>query len=154
MQDPDPCIRPTQVPARLTGTASWYVGRAALRAQQNTYEQLSGAGFRKWHYGVLAVVAEVGPTTQAEIGRRLGVDRSDMVTLLGDLEAAGYVHRETDPADRRRNRVTITEPGKRALVELDAYVLEANDRLLAPLSAAERQQLLHLLRRVVEAPQA
>lgn len=152
MQDSDACVQPTDAPSRLTGTASWYVGRAALRAQQNTHQHLGCAGFRKWHYGVLATVAELGPSTQAEIGRRLGVDRSDMVALLGDLESAGYVHREPDPTDRRRNRVTITDAGKQQLVELDALVLAANDQLLAPLSPAERTQLLALLRRVVEAP--
>lgn len=146
------CEQQSHSAERLRGTALWFLGRASLRAQHYTHEQLAKAGIRKWHYGVLAVVAERGPTTQAAIGRRLRVDRSDMVALLNDLEAAGYVHREPDPADRRRNSVTITAEGKRALKEFDALVLEAERMLLEPLSSKEREQLLGLLERIVTAP--
>lgn len=142
------CAGGDRAPQRMRGTALWYLGRAALRSQYLTQCELAAEGMRKWHYAVLACVTEAGPLTQAEIGRRLGVDRSDVVALLDDLEAEGYVSREPDPTDRRRNQVTATTKGKKELVRLDGLMAKANEELLAPLSTAERAKLLELLGRI------
>src|SRR3954454_17692330 len=106
-------------PHRLSGTVVWLLGRAAQRGHQLAQERLAAAGIRKWHYGVLAALAEFGQQSQADIGRRLGLDRSDMVAVLNDLQADGYVGREPDPADRRRNIVTISDSGREALAGFD-----------------------------------
>src|SRR5688500_5219292 len=109
------CDSGSQAPLRLRGTLFWLLGRASRSAQQLTRDRLAAAGLRRGHYGVLATLAEFGAAAQAEIGRRLGVDRSDMVAILNDLEGEGYVSREPDPTDRRRNSVTVTAAGLAAL---------------------------------------
>ena len=130
---------------------AWLLGRAALRGHQLTYQLLDGAGLRKSHYAVLAALAEFGPAAQADIGRRLGVDRSDMVAVLNDLERAGYVTRVPDPSDRRRNRVSLTAAGQSVLGRCDRLVTQADAALLEPLSPAEREQLVSLLERIAGA---
>lgn len=130
---------------------AWLLGRAALRGHQLTYQVLDGVGLRKSHYAVLAALAEFGPAAQADIGRRLSVDRSDMVAVLNDLERAGYVSRVPDPADRRRNRVSLTAGGQSALGHCDRLVTQADAALLEPLSPAEREQLIGLLERIAGA---
>jgi MarR family transcriptional regulator, lower aerobic nicotinate degradation pathway regulator len=149
MRATDPCSSTPPTPHRLSGTTVWLLGRASLRAHQALQERFAEHGIRKWHYAVLAAVEEGGPATQAEIGRRLDLDRSDLVGVLNDLEAARYVHRAPDPANRRRNRVTLTEAGRAALAEFDTYVVATDDELLASLSPAERAQLVGLLERLV-----
>ena len=136
-------------PHRLSGTVVWLLGRAAQRGHQLAQERLAAAGIRKWHYAVLAALAEFGQQSQADIGRRLGLDRSDVVAVLNDLQADDYVGREPDPADRRRNIVTISEHGRTALAGFDRLIAAADGHLLADLSAAERAQLAALLERIV-----
>jgi DNA-binding MarR family transcriptional regulator len=135
-------------PHRLSGTVLWLLGRAAQRGHQLARERLEAGGIRKWHYAVLAALKEFGQQSQADIGRRLGLDRSDMVAVLNDLQADDYVTREPDPADRRRNVVTISDAGAAALARFDRLVAEADGLLLADLSAAERDQLVALLKRI------
>jgi DNA-binding MarR family transcriptional regulator len=135
-------------PHRLSGTVVWLLGRAAQRGHQLAQERLAAAGIRKWHYGVLAALAEFGQQSQADIGRRLGLDRSDMVAVLNDLQADGYVGREPDPADRRRNIVTISDSGREALAGFDRLIAEADGHLLADLSVTDRAQLVALLERI------
>ena len=53
------------------------------------------------------------------------------------------------PADRRRNVVTMTPAGRHRLRQLDRLLSGVQDRLLAPLSAAERTDLIALLTRLV-----
>jgi MarR family transcriptional regulator, lower aerobic nicotinate degradation pathway regulator len=100
------------------------------------------------HYAVLASLAESGPASQAELGRRLWLDRSDTHAIVLDLERSGLIRRTTDPADQRRKVVTITAVGKRTLEELQRRIQSAQDQIMAPLDAAEREQLIALLARV------
>ncbi|HET6509750.1 MAG TPA: MarR family transcriptional regulator [Baekduia sp.] len=137
-------------PRRLWALPSWLVSRAALQASRLTGERLGQAGVRRKHFSVLATLDEAGPLSQAAIGRRLGLDRSDLHAIVGDLEGDRLVARTRDPEDRRRNVVALTPKGRATLARLDARVQAAQDDLLAPLSAAERKQLVALLTRVVE----
>ncbi|HEY1178369.1 MAG TPA: MarR family transcriptional regulator, partial [Phytomonospora sp.] len=104
---------------------------------------------RRYHYSVLAALAEYGAMSQAALGRHSHLDRSDVAALVAELGERGRIDREPDPADRRRNIVTITPAGERFLAELDALVAEGQDELLAPLDAGERERLSELLGRVV-----
>jgi DNA-binding MarR family transcriptional regulator len=140
----------SRAPHRLRGTAFWLLGRASRLAQQLTQERLAEAGMGRGFYGVLATLDEFGPAAQAEIGRRLGVDPSDMVAILNDLEGAGYICRERDPSDRRRNTITMTRSGRAALNRFDRTIAEAQDVVLGSLSQADRDKLLGLLERLME----
>lgn len=99
---------------------------------------------------MLACLEEFGSLSQAEIGRRLGIDRSDIVALLNQLEDEDLVTRERDPRDQRRNAIGLTTTGKRRLRRMDRDVELAQDDLLEPLDATERQTLTTLLQRVVD----
>ena len=135
----------SRAPRRLQGTAFWLLGRVARQAERVTQERLFEAGMRRGFYGVLATLEEFGPGAQAEIGRRLGIDPSDMVAILNDLEREGYVSRERDPDDRRRNSVTLTGAGEQALLRFDGAIADAQDAMLSPLPAADRARLIGLL---------
>jgi MarR family transcriptional regulator, lower aerobic nicotinate degradation pathway regulator len=139
-----------RAPARLQRLPSWLLNQAAIHASRLVAEGFAGAGMRRYHFSVLVALDEHGPTSQAELGRRLSIDRSDMVAVINDLERDGLVARVRDENDRRRNLVQLTPAGKRALQRLDARVEEAQAALLAPLSAAERSELQRLLARLVE----
>jgi DNA-binding MarR family transcriptional regulator len=137
-------------PARLRALPTWLLNQAALKGQRIGAETLAAVGAHRTHYAVLAALDEFGPTSQAALGRRCGIDPSDMVALMTRLTGDGLVERGPDPADRRRNVVSITQAGRRRLEELTGTVSAAQEALLEPLSAAERDRLTALLTRIVE----
>jgi MarR family transcriptional regulator, lower aerobic nicotinate degradation pathway regulator len=104
---------------------------------------------RVYHYRLLVTLAQDGPASQAELGRRTGIHLSDMVAAINELATGGYVSREPDPGDRRRNVVTITAAGRKRMTELAATVDEIQEELLEPLSAGERAELTRLLTKLV-----
>jgi DNA-binding MarR family transcriptional regulator len=137
-------------PVRLTGKPSWLISQIATHSHRLLTERLATAGARGYHYRLLAALQEFGPASQASLGRRTAMDRSDVVAALNDLASDGYVRRAPDPADRRRNVITITPDGAAHLRRLDGLLDDVQDELLAPLSPGERDQLTGLLSRVLD----
>jgi DNA-binding MarR family transcriptional regulator len=138
------------VPARLRAQPSWLVNQVAIPANRLVGDALAEAGIRRHHYSLLAALDEFGPASQADLSRRTTIDRSDMVATVNELAADGLVERTPDPADRRRNVVTLTSTGRRRLRKLDDVLSSAQDQLLAPLSSKERTQLAALLTQLVD----
>jgi len=139
------------MPARLRGKPTWLISQVETVAHRLLTERLAAAGARGYHYRLLAALAEFGPSSQAALGRRTAMDRSDVVAVVNELAGQGLVERDTDQADRRRNIISITPNGARRLRELDVLLAAVQDELLAPLSGQQRSQLIELLSRILGA---
>lgn len=140
----------TPPPQRLRMLPSRLTNQAALVANRIVDQALAQAGARRYHYALLAVLVERGPASQADHGRNTGIDRSDMVATVNELAERGFLQRELDPKDRRRNIISITAAGQEELAHLDRLVAAAQDAYLAPLSEADRRELIDLLTRLVD----
>ncbi|RPF37610.1 MarR family winged helix-turn-helix transcriptional regulator [Streptomyces sp. TLI_185] len=134
--------------AEIRSLPSWLLGRAAARGRALVAEALAAEGLKMWHHVVLSAVRDLGPVAQADLGRSVQLDPKDLVGVLNDLQSAGLVVREPDPKDRRKNAVSVTGQGARLLKRCERAARAANDELLAPLSAAERDQFMSLLIRI------
>lgn len=136
--------------ARLRNLGTRLLSLAAIQSDRLVNEKLARADARKWHYAVLATLEEFGPASQAELSRRTGIYRSDIVAVINELSDRGLVERSPNPADRRQNIVTPTEQGRRQLLKLDRLLTEVEDEVLAPLTPPEREQLARLLATLVD----
>lgn len=88
--------------------------------------------------------------TQRSLADRLEVSPMTMSGIVERLEAMGYVSRDTDPADKRAKRVSITEDGQ-AMARTMRPVAEAvYARALSGLTEADQAVLVSLLRRIVD----
>jgi MarR family transcriptional regulator, lower aerobic nicotinate degradation pathway regulator len=137
------------MPARLRVLPTWLISQVEIRAHRQLTERLAAAGSRGYHYRLLAALAEFGPASQASLGRRTGMNRSDVVPAVSELVDRGLAERTGDAADRRRNVITMTPAGAAQLQRLDAVLAQVQDELLAPLSPAERTELAQLLTRIL-----
>lgn len=149
MASPPGTHPPDGPPDRLYRLPSWLLNRLAGPANRVVLAHLDPTGPQRVDYALLASLAEFGPHSQAELGRRIGVDRSDIVALVNGLEDRGLALRSPDVRDRRRNTVSLTAAGRRALTVLERRVESAQDQLLAPLTTDERGTLVTLLQRLV-----
>jgi DNA-binding MarR family transcriptional regulator len=135
----------SEAPARLRALPSYAITLAAARAGQLAADRVSKIGASKATYGVLAVIEEFGPSSQADLGRRLGMDRRSVSEEAAGLEHGGFVSRGPDPADSRRNRLEITAAGQALLAQLESSFRAMQDQLLGPLSPEDRIELSRLL---------
>lgn len=82
-----------------------------------------------------------GPLTITEIAQAATIDAPAASVAVSDLEAAGYVVRETSSTDRRRKQVCITDAGRSVLHEVWAVDDPAPDVLTR--ASTSELQLLH-----------
>ena len=143
MDDYDP-------PERLRQLPTWMTSELARRGRRLVTDALAQEGVRRQHFVVLTSLVEQGPASQAELGRRLWIDRSDLHAIVKEMEDGGLVARVRDESDRRRNVVTITRAGRGTLNRLDKRVDAAQEALLEPLSAKDRRELRRLLGALVD----
>jgi DNA-binding MarR family transcriptional regulator len=139
------------VPTRLDDRLTWLLSRNYARSNALLQEGFAteADGLRGPHYRLLVALEESGPASQADLSRSTGLDRSDIVGLLADLEDRALVKRKVDPANKRRNIVSPTAAGKRKLLALDRVVDAVQEQVASPLSATERRQLLKLLHKLL-----
>lgn len=137
-------------PQRLRTLPSRLTNQAALIANRIVDQALAPAEVRRYHYSLLAALEEYGSASQAALGRRTGIDRSDVVATVNDLAERHFLRRAPDPEDRRRNIISITPAGQRQLAHLDGLLAVAQDAFLAPLPAADRRKVIDLLSRIVD----
>lgn len=137
-------------PDRLRLRASRLLSQLTMRSDRLITDGLARADATKWHYAVLASLQDFGPGSQAELSRRSGIYRSDMVGVLNELVERDLVARAPDPGDRRRNVITISDQGRRHLRVLDTVLDDLHDELLAPLGPTERDQFVLSLTRLLD----
>ena len=133
---------------RVADRPTWLLSRAHARAGALLRQAFEAEGVRGYHFRLLAALEEHGASSQADLGRATGIDRSDVVATLDDLVTWGFARRDPDPADRRRNVVTLTDEGAAALDRLDTTLERVQEAVLEPLTAAERPVFLALLRKL------
>jgi DNA-binding MarR family transcriptional regulator len=138
----------TQPPARLRRLTSWQVHKASTLGARMTARHMPLTA--RADFAVLAALDEYGSLSQADLGRRLGLDRNEVSGIVTRLQHDHRIDRHADPANRRRNVVTLTASGKQHLEEIQQHADAAQDDLLAGLNAAERRQLNALLTKLLD----
>jgi MarR family transcriptional regulator, lower aerobic nicotinate degradation pathway regulator len=117
-------------------------------------EALGSLGLTPALFGVLNFLAARDGAVQKEIAASMGIDPSTMVSLIDELEQAGLAERRPHAKDRRAREVAITTKGRRTLERGRRMATQVEDEVLGGLTAAERRQLLALLRRALESAPA
>src|SRR4051794_8660080 len=106
---------------------------------------LAAHGLSMWAYIALSELARGPVRTQLALASAIGHDKTRLIGLLDELERAGLITREPDPADRRARIVHITESGRAAHAAAVADIRTMEEDVLAGLTAAERETLLAAL---------
>lgn len=102
-------------------------------------------------YAALQAVAGNPGIDQRSVARDIGFDTSTIGEVIERLEARGLVQRSVDPGDRRVRLLSVTGAGESLLDEVTPAVLQAQERILAPLDEEERREFLRMLKQLVAA---
>ncbi len=126
----------------------WALGVVFRRYAKAAAEALDDVPGGPRGYQVLATTVSEGPKRQLDLAAQLGVDRTVMTYLLDDLEKAGLVQRQPDPADRRARLIVPTTQGEETLCDLERRLAEREAAVMGSLDDGERIVFRMLLQRI------
>ncbi len=101
-------------------------------------------------FAALEFISRNPQLSQRELAEYIGTTPSVLVQPLERLEKRGLIFRVRSADDRRRSRIRLTGTGARLLETAREKVREVERLLTVSLSPAERETLLHLLRKMRE----
>jgi MarR family transcriptional regulator for hemolysin len=122
--------------------------------RQAVDRRLKNLGMSQASWMTIAVASKArSPLSQSELAERLGVEGATMVAMVDRLAKAGFVVRQPCQADRRINRVVLTEEGNRLCETVKAEAAAVRRELLAtidPANLAVATELLETLQGLIE----
>jgi len=134
----------------LWGRPGFLIRRAHQIAQTLFLEEAGDLAMTATQYGVLRIIAACPGVDQIGVARLLGQDRSTTAFVLDKLVTDGLVERRRSVADRRRRELALTRRAEAVLRDMSGRVRRAQDRLLSPFEPDEAEQLLDMLRTLVD----
>ena len=118
------------------------IGRAADQAFD---EALSAVGGSRPAWLVLLAIISGAGTTQTELAERVGITGPTLVHHLDRLEAAGWVQRQTEPANRRVRTLALTPDGRDAFLRMREAAMSFDARLHQGISDSKVKTLRAVL---------
>lgn len=88
--------------------------------------------------------------SQRDVARTLRISPATVAVSLKTLERDGYVERRTDEQDARRNRISLTDKGRRAVALCGESFQAVDERMLKGFTPEEKTQLTGFFTRMIE----
>jgi MarR family 2-MHQ and catechol resistance regulon transcriptional repressor len=142
----------TASPAVLT----WiYVVRVYYLVARCAEQELKAKGMTLPRFDLIAQLGvQKGCCTQDTLCEKLMVTKGHVSGLIERMVKEGWVSRETDPSNRRCNRIQLTPRGHRVYEEVMPKRNSCMDRMFSKLNRRQQMQLTDLLRKLLESVQS
>ncbi len=114
-------------------------------------EEVIAGGLTPRQYAVLVAVSLDEGLSQTDVVDRTGIDRSTLADIIRRMLKKGLVSRRRTRHDARVYSVKLTDAGRDALRAAQPAANQADERLLAALEPAKRDEFLESLNIIVRA---
>lgn len=108
-------------------------------------EECAGFDLTSVQYAALVAIGANPDVDATRLSHLVAFDRSTLGDVLERMEAKGWIVRRPSPTDRRIRLLRLSPDGARLLRQVGPAVQRVQERLLAPLAAADRTVMMRLL---------
>lgn len=91
------------------------------------------------------------PMSPSELNKYLTIEGTSISILIDGIEKRGLIRRRRSRVDRRMVKVSLTVQGQELLAEIDPQISRLIENIFGLLSAAERNRLITLCRKIRDA---
>ena len=130
---------------------TYLIGRLDRIIRRALEERLRSYGVTVLGYTALTVLAVRPGLSNAQLARRSFMTPQGMNQAVAVLAQRGFIERSPDTDNRRKQRIELTDLGRRVVDDCSAAVDEYEQQLLDVLGPAAREELNRLLHTVVDA---
>ena len=124
--------------------------RASLAVIGLFLQRMAPYGLRPVDFSVLTLIAHNPGVTSRQICTALDILPPNLVGIVKDMEARGWVVRRPHPTDRRAQGLHLTEAGQQMQSQAQTTATQLENDAAAPLTARELETLKRLLRKVYQ----
>jgi DNA-binding MarR family transcriptional regulator len=125
-----------------------FLMRIAMQRHTSIFMSRMIEGLTQTQFAALAKLHEVGPCSQNYLGRLIYLDAAPINGVVDRLHLRGFVTALSDPNDRRRRAVALTDRGRRATEAAMLVAAKITAATLTPLTAEEQRVVVKLLRKL------
>src|SRR6185437_9915960 len=125
-----------------------FLMRVAMHRHTSIFMSRMIEGLTQTQFAALAKLHEVGPCSQNHLGRLIFLDAATIKGVVDRLDLRGFVTALSDPKDRRRRAVALTDRGRRATEAATQVAAGITAATLTPLTAEEQRMVVRLLRKL------
>ncbi len=143
--------RKAAVPLDLEALPGHHIRRLHQIAVAIFLQETAAHGITPVQYAALQTVGNQPGIDQRTLAGSIGLDTSTVAGVIDRLEARGLLLRGASPQDRRVRLLTLTDEGTALLAAVQPDMQTAQQRILSPLSRAERAEFMRMLRQLVDA---
>ena len=108
-------------------------------------EECGQAGLTSVQYAALIAIRENPNADATRLSSLIAFDRSTLGNVLERLEAKGWIVRIPSPRDKRIKVLRLSAAGADVLHAVQPAVDRVQQRLLAPLTPCEREEIVRML---------
>jgi MarR family transcriptional regulator, lower aerobic nicotinate degradation pathway regulator len=141
-------ISPVEAAAYLLDEQVGFILRLAQQRHTNIFAALMIDELTPTQWAALAKLKECGPCSQNLLGRHTAMDGATIKGVIDRLTKRGITTATADPDDGRRLLVALTPSGNAIYARAKPMAERITAATLEPLSGAERQTLVGLLKRL------
>lgn len=138
----------TAAPDYLLDTQVGFLMRVAMQRHTSIFMGNMIEDLTQTQFAVMAKLHEVGPSSQNHLGRLVYLDAATIKGVVDRLGLRGFIATSSDPNDRRRRAVSLTDKGAKVMKAAVRVASEISAKTLRPLTAEEQRTLTRLLKKM------
>lgn len=122
-----------------------FLMRVAMQRHTSIFMSKMIEGLTQTQFAAMAKLHEVGPCSQNQLGRLIFLDAATIKGVVDRLVAREFLTALSDPKDRRRRAVALTERGAEVIKAAIVIAATITVETLVPLTPEERREIVRLL---------
>lgn len=122
--------------------------RQANQRHVNLFASLIPGELTPTQFSVLAMLRQIGPCSQNQLGRLVSMDAATVKGVIDRLSRRGLTSSAAVPTDARLLSVSLTDSGRELAEHCIPVAQQISRETLAPLNDTEQAQFLALLRKL------
>jgi DNA-binding MarR family transcriptional regulator len=134
--------------AGLSDAVGYVLRRAQLAVFADFIRRFAVLDLKPAQYSALVVIGNNPGRNQSEIAAALGIQRTNFVAMLDELEARGLAERVRSPLDRRSHAVMLTPAGRALVARARDLQVDQERAIAAMLGPGGREILVDLANRL------
>lgn len=135
---------------KINNNIGYLINRTGLRMKLEMQHALSKKGYSLTtdHWGLLQKLYEKDGLPQVELANLLNKDKPNITRILDIMEKNDLISRKSDPFDRRKFLIFLTDKTKKMKNDLFVIASEVTEKSLIGISQTEIHEFMNVLNKI------